>query len=706
MIIPEKSKNQFTITMKHVLWICLLALLQSCKTNETAKIMSHNNLNFKVPNGIMTPETLWSFGRIGTVVLSPDKSTVVYTVTWFNIAENKGYSEIYKQRVDGGKSIQLTHTPEYNESNVIWKPGGDKIGYLSAKSGSTQIWEMNSDGTEQTIISNVDGGITGFNYSPDGSKIAYTKNVKVKPNVQDIHADLEKANARIIDGLMFRHWDEWVDGAFSHVFVADYDGSQLRNDKDIMKGEPWESPLRPHGGMEQIQWSPDSKTLAYVARKKEGKAYAISTNSDIYFYNIENGVTRNVTAENLGYDKNMVFSNNGKYMAWESQETDGYEADVKRLAIIDLDSGGVSYVQDDNLNVQSLQWNLQDTSVYFISNWHARDHIYRYDLETRHITKLTNGDFDYKSVLVSDDKLITTRQSISKPTEIYSVDLENDKVAEVSYVNKPILDQVTMGKVEERWITTTDRKQMLVWVIYPPHFDPNKKYPALLYCQGGPQGTVSQFWSYRWNFQMMAANGYIVVAPNRRGLPGFGREWNEQISGDYGGQNMKDYLTAIDAVAEEPFVDENKLGAVGASYGGYSVLYLAGHHNKRFKAFIDHDGMFNFESMYLETEETWFVNYDIGGPFWDKKNSKAQRSYRFSPHLFVDKWDTPILIIQGSKDYRVTESQGFMAFNAAQLKGVPSRLLYFPEENHWVLQAQNGILWQRTFFDWLDNYLK
>ncbi len=693
--------------MKKLLFtLGVLGMLASCTTNETVKKMSHNNLDFKVPNGRMTPETLWSFGRIGGVTLSPDKSEVLYTVTWYNIAENKSYREVYKQSINGGERIQLTNTPDFNEGNVVWRPDGKKIGYLSSKSGSTQMWEMNTDGSEQTIISDVKDGIDGFNYSPDGSKIAFVKMVKIYETVQDKYPDLDKANAKIATDLMYRHWDHWVDGKFSHVFVAAFDGSKLSDIKDIMPGEPWESPLRPFGGMEQVVWTPDSKNLTYVSRKKEGTAYATSTNSDIYLYNLASGETTNLTEGNMGYDNHAVFSSDGKFMAYESMERDGYEADVNRLAIMDMETREVFYYNDDNLNVGSLSWSDDNASIFFISDWHARDHVYRYDVNEKSVSKITEGDYNYNSVEFAGNKLLTTRVSISKPSEIYTVDLDNSKVDEISGVNKPILDQLTMGKVEERWVKTTDSKQMLVWVIYPPNFDPNKKYPALLYCQGGPQGTVSQFWSYRWNFQMMAANDYIVVAPNRRGLPGFGKDWNEQISGDYGGQNIKDYLRAIDDVAQEPYVDENRLGAVGASYGGFSVYYLAGNHEKRFKAFIAHDGMFNFESMYLETEEMWFVNFDIGGPFWDKKNARAQRSYKFSPHNFVGNWDTPIMVVQGGKDYRVTESQGFMAFNAAKLKGLDAELLYFPEENHWVLGAQNGILWQRSFFEWLDKYLK
>lgn len=692
--------------MRYFLIMSTLALLLACTTNETTQKMSYNNLNFKVPAGTMTPETLWSLGRIGEVELSPDKSQIIYTVTWFNIEENKSYREIYKQSVDGGDAVQITNTSNFNESNPTWRPDGKKIAYLSNKSGSMQIWEMNPDGSKQYILSNIPDGVSGFKYAPDGSKIAYIKNVKIYPNVQDLHKDLPKANARIVDDLMYRHWDSWVGGEFSHIFVAKYADGKLGDGHDIMLNEPWESPVRPFGGMEQIQWTPDSKKLAYVCRKKEGTAYALSTNTDIYIYDVQNKSTENATEGMMGYDKNMVFSANGKYMAWESMERDGYEADVIRLAIKNLETGEVHFLKDDNINATNLCWNADDTSLFFISNWHARDHIYRYDISTNKVTQLTTGDYDYQSVSIANNKLVAKRMSISKPTEIYTVQLEDQSVQELSKTNQPILNQLTLGKVEERWIKTTDGKDMLTWVIYPPNFDTNKKYPTLLYCQGGPQGTVSQFWSYRWNFQIMAANGYIVVAPNRRGLPGFGKDWNEQISGDYGGQNIKDYLSAIDELSKEPYVDETKLGAVGASYGGFSVYYLAGHHNKRFKAFIAHDGMFNFESMYLETEEMWFVNFDIGGPFWDKNNARAQRSFKFSPHNFVQDWDTPILIVQDGKDYRVTESQGFMAFNAAKLRGIQARLLYFPEENHWVLGAQNGILWQRTFFDWLDTYLK
>jgi dipeptidyl aminopeptidase/acylaminoacyl peptidase len=474
-----------------------------------------------------------------------------------------------------------------------------------------------------------------------------------------------------------------------------------------MLNERFDTPDKPFGGMEEINWSPDSKSIAYTCKKLSGKAYSLSTNTDIYIYNLDTKETWNLTEGMMGYDISPVYSPNGKYISWQSMERDGYESDQIRMFIYDFDSKTKTYVTKDfEQNAENYHWTADSKSIYFISGIKATEEIYRYDLTENKITRVTDGVHDYLSVQPAGNVLVAEKQSMSKPTEIYVVNPNDGTDKEISFVNKNILDKLTMGEVKKRWIKTTDNKDMLTWVIYPPHFDANKKYPALLYCEGGPQSTVNQFWSYRWNFMIMAANGYIIVAPNRRGLPSFGKEWNEQISGDYGGQNMKDYFSAIDEVSGEPYVDKEHLGAVGASYGGYSVYWLAGNHEKRFKAFIAHDGMFNFEAQYLETEEMWFENWDIGGPFWDKSNQKAQRSGTFSPHLYVQNWDTPILVIHGEKDYRISYTQGMQAFDAAILKGVPAEFLLFPDENHWVLQPQDGILWQRTFFAWLDKWLK
>jgi len=695
--------------MKKLALAFIVALFLFSCTQKQTSVQNTSNFVPETPqlnSDIMTPEVLWSFGRLGGAQISPDGKTVLYTVTYYNIEENKSYRDIYTIPVSGGEATNITNSAT-NEYNALWRPDGKKIGYLSGQSGSVQLWEMNPDGSANKQVSDIDGGIFGFSYSPDQSKIYYLQSVKLDDDIHDLFPDLPKANARLENDIMYRHWDTWHDYTYNHIFVADYKNGKVAAGKDILEGEKFDSPMKPFGGTEQIVWSPDGKTLAYVCKKKTGKEYAISTNSDIYLYNIETGKTINFTSGMMGYDQNPVFSPDGKQLAWESMERDGYESDKNRLFLADLETGEKKdYTEKFDQNAAGLNWSADGKSIYFISDIHATDEIYRLDLADGSIVRLTEGVHNYQSAIPVGDKLLAQKVSMSQPAELYLVDPITGKEKALSSVNKGILDQLTMGKVEKRWMKTTDGKDMAVWVIYPPHFDPNKKYPTLLYNQGGPQGTVSQFWSYRWNFQMMAANDYIIVAPNRRGLPGFGQEWNEQISKDYGGQNIKDLLTAIDEMAKEPFVDETKLGAVGASYGGFSVLYLAGNHEKRFKAFIAHDGIFNFEHMYTTTEEMWFVNFDYGGAYWDKTNAAAQRSYSFSPHKYVQNWDTPILIVQGEKDYRVPSEQGMAAFNAAVLRDVPAQMLYLPEENHWVLQPQNGILWQRVFFNWLDKYLK
>lgn len=658
-----------------------------------------------IENGRLTPETLWAFGRIGGVQVSPDETKILYSVSYYSIQQNKSNSEIFVMNADGSDKKQLTNS-SYRESAAKWMKDSQHIAYLSNESGSSQLWTMKADGSGKTKLTDWEGGISDFSFSPDETKLLFVADVKYGERTVDKHPDLPKTSGVIVNDLMYKHWDEWVQ-TIPHPFVADIAGGKLENEKDILEGEPFESPMKPFGGIEQLAWSPDGQTIAYTSRKKTGKEYAISTNSDIYFYNLADGSHKNMTEGMMGYDQNPSFSPDGEWMAWESMEHDGYESDKSRLFVMNVKTGekkDLSANFDQNSN--GLGWTADSKNIYFVSVWHAKTQIYKASLENDSITQVTSGAHDYQSVIPLKDKLIAVKHSISKPNEIYSVSMTDGKETELSFENKEILDQLKMGKVEERWIATTDGNQMLTWVIYPPDFDPNKKYPTLLYCQGGPQSAVSQFWSYRWNFQIMAANDYIIVAPNRRGLPGFGHDWLTQISGDYGGQNMKDYLSAIDEVSKEPFVDTDKLGCVGASYGGFSVFWLAGHHNKRFKAFIAHDGMFNFEQQYLETEEMWFVNWDLGGAYWEKDNAVAQRSYANSPHLFVDKWDTPILVIHGEKDYRILASQGMAAFNAAVLRGIPAELLVYPDENHWVLQPQNGVLWQRTFFGWLDKWLK
>ena len=682
----------------------MVAGMAACDSQEKASNTNYKTPDMTLKSDVMTPEVLWSFGRIGSVSVSPDQKTVLYDVTYYNKEEDRGYCDLYLLDLSTGESKQLTDT-DYNEFGETWTPDG-KIAFMCSRTGEVQLWEMNADGSGLTQLTNVKGGIGGYIFSPDKSKLLFLKDVKLEKDVHDIYPDLPKANARLIENQMYRHWNQWVE-AYTHPFVADIlDGRMVTNGKDIMEGEHWESPVRPWGGTEQLCWMKDGKSIIYEARKKEGVAYALSTNTDLYRYDLETGKTTNLTEGMMGYDQNPVLSPNGKLLAWESMEREGYEADRIRLFVMDLTTGEKKeYTKGFDQNVGGLQW-ADDNTIYFISDYHATDEIYRLTLNDGEIVKLTEGVHNYVSAQPAGDYLIAVKQSMSKPSEIYKVNAQTGVDEELSFVNKNLLAQLTMGKVESRWIKTTDNKDMLVWVIYPPHFDPAKKYPAILYCEGGPQSTVSQFWSYRWNFQMMAANGYIIVAPNRRGLPGFGQEWLEQISGDYPGQNIQDYLSAIDALAKEPYVDADHLGCVGASYGGYSVYYLAGHHDKRFKAFIAHCGIFNMEMQYFNTEEMWFANWDMGGAPWEKNNRVAQRTFDNSPHKFVGEWDTPILVIHGQQDFRIDASQGMGAFNAARLRGIPAQYLYFPTECHWVLGCQNGILWQRVFADWLDRWLK
>ena len=691
---------------KTILVMALAAILPSCSKKEEKTDSSGDIIIGKKPievtNKRLSAEILHTLGQVSSPVISPDGETILYGVTYTDLALNKRNRELFTVRKDGSEKKQITSSPK-SESEAQWVKNGQKIAFLY----NSQIWEMNPDGSGRVQISNYEPGIDGFKYSPDGKKILFISQVKAFEKSSEKYPDLDKASGRIIDDLMYKHWDEWVE-TIPHPFIADYDGKSLSGIIDIMEGEPFEAPMKPFGGIEQLDWSPDSKIIAYTSRKKTGKEYTLSTNSDIYFYHTETKETTNKTEGMTGYDVNPKFSPDGKYLAWQSMERDGYEADKNRLFVMDLTTGEKYYLTESfDYNADDFCWNDASSQIYMLCSIHGTVQIFAVDFPVsgKNIKQITQGQHDYVSLAYANGYLAGCRQSMSGPNEVFTISADGTET-NVSQENTDILSQIMMGKVEPRWIKTTDNKDMLTWVIYPPDFDPNKKYPAILFCEGGPQNMVGQFWSLRWNFQIMAAHDYIIVAPNRRGLPGFGQAWNEQISGDYGGQNMKDYLSAIDALAKEPYVDETRLGCTGASYGGFSVYWLAGHHNKRFKAFWAHAGIFNLEAKYLETEELWFPNWDLGGPFWDKSNKTAQNSYAASPHRFVDKWDTPIAVSCGELDYRILASQGMMAFNAAQLRDIPSRMLIFPNENHWILQPQNGILFQREFFRWFDQWLK
>ena len=689
----------------------LLLLLASCKqgkeeSNVTSPaIVAEPSLEELASGGEFNPELMWRLGRISEVVVSPDGKSLLFGISRYTLSTNKGNRDLYTMPAAGGEPLRIT-TNEGSELNARWKPDGSGVAYLALTEGSYQLWESAADGSSARQVTTIEGGISGFEYSPDMNHLLFIKDVKMDATPQEIYPDLPESNVIIANDLMYRHWDNWHDYAYSHIFYAQYAANgKISTGTDIMEGERFDAPMLPWGGMEQLCWSPDGSKIAYTCKKLNGKEYALNTNSEIYLFDLASNRTINLSEQGFdGYDWDPVFSPDGTKLVWRSMEEPGFEADRERIIMYDMAaSTAVELTQGFDQSSTNYLWSPDGSSLYFISGIQATYQIYTMDIASRQIRQITQGDHDYQSIGWAGDRIIGTKMSLSMPTEIFSIDIATGKEQQLSRVNDDVFGLITLGKVEKRWITTTDKKEMLTWVVYPPSFDPTKKYPTLLYCQGGPQSAVSQFWSYRWNLQMMAANGYIVVAPNRRGLPTFGQEWNDQISGDYGGQNMKDYLSAIDALAKEPFVDAEHLGAVGASYGGFSVFWLAGNHQKRFKAFISHCGMFNLESQYAGTEEYFFVNKDLGGPYW---NNPRPVSFNYSPHRFVDKWDTPILIITGANDFRIPYTESLQAFNAAQLKGVPSRLLFFPEESHFVLKPQNAVLWQREFFKWLDEWLK
>ena len=633
--------------MKKLVAICTLSLISL----------------FAFSQNVMTPELLWQLGRVGGVGIANDGKNVIYSVRTYDAATNTNSSQLYAIPLSGGTA---------------------------------------------TKIDSSDGLINDKNISPDGKLKLSDKSVKMlNVSGQDYYKDVDKSEVLIYDDLMYRHWDTWSDGSYNHVMLSDATGE---NEIDIMNGKPFHTPTKPFGGDEDYIWSPNGKSILYVTKAKVGSAYATSTNTDIFSYELESKTTTNLTNGMKGYDNSPAYSSNNA-LAWLSMKRDGYESD-KNDIVVSYRGIQINLTKDWDGTVNGFSWGEKNKNIYFTAPTDGTVQLFVVDYPGRSkklpsVGQITNCIFDVTGIVgQKGNTMVVSRRDMNHASELYTVNLTDGSMTQLTHVNDAAYVKIGMSKIEKRRIKTTDDKSMVTWVIYPPDFDPNKKYPTLLYCQGGPQGALSQFYSFRWNFQVMAAQGYIVVAPNRRGMPGHGVEWNEQISTDYGGQNMRDYLSAIDELAKEDYVDNDRLGAVGASYGGYSVFYLAGNHDKRFKSFISHDGIFNWKSMYGTTEEMFFVNWDLGGAYWDKDNALAQKAYNeFNPINHVDKWDTPIMIYQGGKDYRVPIGQGLEAFNAAQLRDIKSRLVYLPNENHWVLSGQNALVWQREFFKWLKETL-
>ena len=749
----------------------VVSSIAACTQTETTVIGKRQP---SIENRQFTPELLWAMGRIGGYEVSSDEKTIAYNVSYYDVEQNKSHTVIYTTDITNKKETLLTHSAK-NEMAPTFIENGEKIAFLSPDAeGKMQIWIMTPDGKGRKQISFCEKDVNDFRFSPDEKKIIIIHSVKFGQRVKDTYPDLDKTSGRVINNAMYRHWDEWVE-EIPQPFIYDYDGKVSETAINILDGEPYECPMKPFGGIEQLAWSPDSRQIAYTCRKKTGLDYAVSTDSDIYLYDIESGKTINLCKPSdyvaptvdytrslqyqpvnapikdgkdykLGYDTNPQFSPDGKYIAWQSMERDGYESDRNRLCVYELATSQKRYVAEKfQSNVDNFCWDNDSYTLFFVGTWHATTHVFSTNLKGQ-IKRITDGQYDYTSVALCGNKLVCGRQSMCDAKELYLVDPsinakgdatniyadkepelisrdgreswdfedwsdKNEEVTknttQITYENQYFKENIDWGTVKGFTSTTVDNKSLFSWVILPPNFDPHQKYPTLLYCQGGPQSAVSQFWSYRWNLMVMASQGYVIIAPNRRGLPGFGMEWLEEISTNYGGHCMDDYKTAIDfAVENFPYVDRERLGCVGASFGGFSVYWMAGNHDKRFKCFIAHDGIFNLEQQYLETEEMWFANWDLGGAPWHKDDATIQRTYSNSPHKFVDRWDTPILCIQGEKDYRIVTSQAMSAYNAALYRGIPTEFLVFPDENHWVLKPQNGILWQRTFIGWLDKWLK
>ena len=699
----------------YVMTFSMLLAIGACGGNEEQGapeplVIDNSLTEAEKAAGLLTPEVMWKMARIGQQTLSADGTKLLYTVTEYNMAENRGLTTIWIKDMATGEQRALTDNCSSN-SSPQWLDN-ERFAFMSNRTGKMQVWAMGSNGEALCQLTDFEKDVEGFGIA--GDKAFYVQRVKVAPlKGSDQYADMQKSKVRLYDDLMVRHWDYWDDGSYLHIFAADYKDGKISEGCDIIgKDAAWDAPLAPYFDVAEIRLSPDGSKLAYTCKPLKGVEYALSTDSDVFLYDFATQTTRNISKESVtdeekfvGYDKYPVFSPDGKKIAFRSQRRPGNEADQQRLWVFDIETGKADYItRNHDLCATEVAWADNET-IYFVVPWRGTHQIARIDLDGN-LKFVTEGDHDINTFTMAAGRIVANMNTISKAVELYDVNLETGELAQLTDVNREVYDNIRFGEVQKRWIKTTDGKEMLTWVILPPDFDPTKKYPTLLYCQGGPQSTVSQFWSYRWNFQLMAAQGYVIVAPNRRGCPSFGQEWTDQISGDYSGQNIRDYLAAIDEVSKEPWVDTEHRGCVGASYGGYSTYYLAGVHEGRFKAFIAHCGIFNFESMYGHTEELFFVTNDYGGAYWVKDNATAMRSYANSPHKLVANWDTPIMIITGEKDYRIPYTQSLEAFTAARVRGLDARLVSFENEAHQVFQPQNSVVWNREFFGWLDKYLK
>lgn len=661
---------------------------------------------------LMTPELLWKLARLGEAQVSSTGELAVYSVRNYELKENSGTTDLYVVNLKSGTARKiLRNWASIGDVQFGKSPFGERIFLVGreTKSGTApQAWAVNpQDGAVLKLTSEEDG-VGNLKVSPTGTHIAYTKDVKLDKEVKEIYEDLPKADARIIDKLMYRHWNAWHDYKYSHLHVARLGEDGLAGTGvDLMDGLKVDCPVPPFGGSEQFAWNPNGSQLAFTM--KDVERWAESTNSDVYLVDVANPKTHvNISKSNPGYDNNPVFSPDGKKLAYNSMERPSFEADRNRIMVYDLASRTTSEATKGlDQTTHGVNWLPNGQGLVFVSDYHGSMQVFSVNASGGGLKQHSKGNYDWdlKDVTPDGKYALVGFNDIIRPQELALIDLSSGQSRTLSHLNDGIYKRLKLPKVEERWVQATDGQKIHNWVIYPPDFDPGKKYPLLTYCQGGPQGMVSQFFSYRWNFHLMAANGYVIVAPNRRGLPGFGQKWNDQISGDWGGQAMQDILSSTDSMLQESYIDKDKAAAIGASFGGYTVYWLMGNHQKRFATMVAHCGVFNLESMYGSTEELFFVNWEFGGPYWKSAAIKALYD-KFSPNRFVGNWDTPLLVIHGEKDFRVPINQGMEAFAAAQVQDIPSRFLYFPDEGHWVMGPQNGIVWHRVFFEWLERYCK
>ena len=698
--------NRFSI-LTALLLMSASTMGQYAPEKKIEKSVLTNKINDYLNKKPMTAEDLWSLGRVSAEGLSADGSTLIFGVSNYSFEENKSEKNLFTISVKGGDAKPFT--TELGGETVIEITPSDDVIYLY----KGQLWKKNLKGGAAVQLKEVEGGLSDVKISPDKRNIIFSKQVLINKNHSvDKYADLSKSNVYIYDNLDYRHWDSYNDGRFNHPFVASYDNGKIGEAVDLLEGQPYYSPTAPFGGAEDFAWSPDSKSVLYVCKKKFGKDYAVSTNTDIYHYDLATKQTKNLTEGMLGYDTNPVFNADGNRLAWLSMKTDGYEADKNDIVIQDFASGQkLNLTSHWDETVNAFYWSKDGKKIYFVAPTRGTIQLFVVDVPSNlnvrslpKIQQISQGQFDINSIVgETKDGLVVTSTKMTKAAEVYLYSFKTKNLTQITSVNDVKYGGLKETKVEGRFTKASDGVDLFSWVIYPPDFDPTKKYPTLLFCQGGPQSATTQGYSYRWNFQLMASQGYIVILPNRRGMPGWGTKWNADISKDWGGQAIQDYLSAIDDFKKESYVDNSRIGAIGASYGGYSVFMLAGVHEGRFKTFISHCGLFNMESWYGTTEEMFFANHDLGGPYWDKANAKTYQE--FNPIKHIDKWNTPIMIFQGGKDYRVPIGQGQEAFQVAQLKGIKSRFVLLPDENHWVLSGQNAQVWQREFFGWLNETL-